>query len=373
MLTGIVLVLAIGSLVYCVLTVIAAAQYRAVYAQKPRDMPPVSILKPLSGSDLGLEENLRSFFEQAYPEFEILLAVPGADDPAAALAERVRAQYPRVPSRLIVTGEAPYANAKVFSLDAMLAEARHDVVVMADSDVRVTPRLLFTLAAELDDERTGIVTCPGRAAPGPSIWSKLEGLTLNTEFLGGVLVARLILGMRFALGPTIAAKREALQDIGGMDAVKDYLSEDFVLGKMAAQAGWRVVLSSYIIEHRIGSQCFRASLKHRLRWDRGTRRSRPWGYMGQVFTNPLPLAMILVLAKPSWWPVLVVTAAFRALAGWATAERLLEDALTRRLWWLVPFADLASFLVWLAAFYGNTIVWRGRKYELLRDGRFRRV
>jgi len=180
-------------------------------------------------------------------------------------------------------------------------------------------------------------------------------------------------GMRFALGPTIAARRQTLADIGGFDAVKDYLSEDFVIGKLAAEKGWQVVLSSYVIEHHIGSQPLGANLRHRLRWNRGTRRSRPWGYVGQVFTNPLPLALLLCALKPAWWPVLAVTAVLRAADAWATAERILRDPLTRGLWWLVPLADVTGFLLWLAAFYGNTIVWRGRKYELLRDGTFRRI
>jgi ceramide glucosyltransferase len=186
-------------------------------------------------------------------------------------------------------------------------------------------------------------------------------------------MARWMEGMRFALGPTLAARRQTLAGIGGFDAVKDYLSEDFVIGKLAAKAGWGVLLSSYVIEHHIGSQPFAANLRHRLRWNRGTRRSRPWGYLGQVFTNPLPLAILLVALRPSWWPVLVVTATLRAVAAWATAERVLHDPLTRRLWWQVPLSDVISFFLWLAAFYGKTIQWRGRKYELLRDGRFRRV
>lgn len=372
MLTALSLLVA-GSLVYCVLVVIAAARYWSVVPRKSAGLPPVSILKPLFGVDPGLEDHLRSFFEQRYPDFEILFAVRHADDPAVAVAERVSAQFPRLLSRLIVTGEPPYPNAKVFSLSHMVAAAHHDILVMADSDVQVTPYLLMTLASEFQDARTGVVTCPYRAAPGPSFWSRLEGISLNTEFLAGVLVARWMEGMRFALGPALAARRQTLAEIGGFDAVKDYLSEDFVIGKLAAEKGWHVVLSSYVIDHHIGSQPLGANLRHRLRWNRGTRRSRPWGYVGQVFTNPLPLALLLFALKPAWWPVLLVTATLRIADAWATAGRILRDPLTRRWWWQVPLADIAGFLLWLAAFYGNTIVWRGRKYALLRDGTFRPV
>ncbi len=367
------LVLVTASLVYCVLAIVAAAKYRAVRPMKLHMAPPMSVLKPLAGIDDGLEENLRSFFQQAYPRFEILFAVRSPHDPAVPLVERLRAEYPAVPSQLLITGEPPYANAKVYSLDRMLAAARFDLIVMADSDVRVTTDMLSVLAAEFQEKRLGLITCPYRAVPGRSFWTTLEAVGINTEFMSGVLVARMMDGMKFALGPTIAARREALQSIGGFDAVKDFLAEDYVMGKLVAAQGYQVILSSYVIEHRIGSQKLIANLKHRLRWNRSTRRSRPLGYIGQLFTHPIPLALLVVAANPSWWPVLLLTALFRAAAGWATAWWALRDPLSRRLWWLVPLQDLASFLMWLGGFFGNTILWRGRRYYVLPDGRFEPV
>ena len=365
--------LVIGSLVYCVLTIIAAVRYRAVRPAVLDTAPAISILKPLAGVDDGLEENLRSFFEQRYGCFEILFAVRSAEDPAIAVVERLQSSYPGIPSRLIVTGEPPYANAKVFSLDRMLAAASYDLLVMADSDTQVSPAMLQTIAAEFQDPRLGLATCPYRAVPGRSFWSTLEAVGLNTEFISGVLVARMLDGMKFALGPTIAARRETLERIGGFDAVKDYLAEDFVMGKLAAERGFGVILSSYVIDHRIGAQPFVANLKHRLRWNRSTRRSRPWGYVGQVFTNPLPPALLLWSVEPSWWPLVLVAVVFRLAAGWATAGHALRDPLVRRWWWLVPVQDMAGFLVWAGGFFGNTILWRGRKYYLLPDGRFELV
>ncbi len=378
MLAAILLVLVGGSLVFCLLAVIAAVRYRAV---RPAPLgpdawnvaPAISILKPLSGAEEGLEENLRSFFEQCYPDFEILLAVRSAQDAAVPIAERLRARYPAVPSRMMVTGEPPYPNAKVYSLDSMLAAARHRLLVMADSDTRVTPDMLATVAAEFQDPKLALVTCPYRAVPGPSFWSTLEALGLNTEFAGGVLVARMLDGMKFALGPAIAVWRDTLEGVGGMAALKNYQAEDYVLGKRVADSGARVILSSYVIEHRIGSQGLMANLRHRLRWNRSTRRSRPWGYVGQLFTHPLPLALLLAAVEPRWWPVVPLAAVFRAAGGWVTAMYALDDPLTRRLWWLGPLQDIASFLVWMAGFFGNTIQWRGRKYVLLRDGTFELV
>jgi ceramide glucosyltransferase len=364
------LALVAGSWVYCVLAVVAARRYLSVRPPKLLTSVPVSVLKPLAGVDEGLERNLRTFFEQDYPDFEILMAVRQETDPAVGLVRRLQAEYPRVSSRLLVTGEPPYPNAKVFSLDRMLAEARYDLLVMSDSDIRVTPSLLRTLAAEFHDPRVGLASCPYRAVPGKSFWSLLEALGLNTEFLAGVLVARLLDGMQFALGPTIAARRETLLRIGGFDRLKHYLAEDFVMGKLAAELGCGVILSSYVLEHHIGGQPLGANLRHRLRWNRSTRRSRPWGYIGQVFTNPLPPALLLWAFRPAWWPLVLATALFRAAAAWAVAGPVLHDPLTLRRCWLLPPQDLAAFLVWIAGFFGNTILWRGREYQLLRDGRF---
>ena len=362
-----------GALVYCVLTIVAAARYHAVRPPALTGMTPVSVLKPLAGVDDGLEENLRSFFEQDYPAFEMLFSVRSASDPAAAVVERLRAAYPQVPSQLIVTGEPPYANHKVYSLALMMSAARHDLLVMADSDIRVTRGMLRTVAAEFQDPRLGLATCPYRAVPGRSFWNTLEAIGLNTEFIGGVLVARMLDGMKFALGPTIVARRATLEGIGGFDAVKEFLAEDFVMGKLAAEKGHGVILSSYVIEHRIGAQSLAANLKHRLRWNRSTRRSRPAGYTGQLFTIPLPLAVILWVTQPAWWGLAVTVILLRAVAGWATAGLVLRDPLTARLFWLVPVQDFLSLLMWVGGFFGNTIVWRGRKYYLRPDGRFEPV
>lgn len=363
-------ILLVGSLAYCVLTVAAARHYLNERSPQESAFPPISILKPLSGIDEGLEENLRSFFAQDYPDFEILLAVHFPDDPAIPVVESIRRQFPQIPSRLIVTNEPPYANHKVFSLARAAAEAHNELLLMSDSDVRVSPVLLRCVAKEFQDSRVGLVTCPYRAVPGLSLWTTLEAIGMNTEFLSGVLVARMLNGMDFALGCTLTLRRKALQQIGGFDLLKDYLAEDFVMGKKVSESGWRVLLSCAIIEHRIGSQNWSRSITHRLRWARSTRRSRPLGYIGQIFTNPLPLALLLCVVWPPGWWLAILALSFRAAAAWATAGWILCDPLVRTRWWLIPLQDLLSFAIWIGGFFGNTIVWRGRKYYLFPDGKF---
>ena len=362
--------LVLGSWVFCGLVVAAARAYRRVRPAAAARREPVSVLKPLHGLDDGLEENLRSFFEQDYPEFELLFAAREADDAGLALARRLAAEYAQIPARFCVTGEPPYANAKVWALETMTREARHHLLVMSDSDIRVTPELLSVIAAEFSNPRLGVATCPYRATPGASFWSMLEAIGMNTEFWGGVFTARLVeRGVQFAVGPTIAARPEAIEAAGGWPRLAGYLAEDFVLGQRAARAGYEVILSSYIVEHRIGAQPMRANFAHRLRWNRSTRRSRPAGYAGQIFTNPLPLALAFIAAMPAWWWVIVPAAVLRAWAAHEVSGRTLRDPLCRR-WWLIPLQDLLSFAFWLAGFFGNTIEWRGRRYRLLADGRF---
>jgi ceramide glucosyltransferase len=323
------------------------------------------MLKPLAGLDDGLELNLRSFFAQEYAgEFEILFAVRTPADPATDLVRRLQSEYPQVASRLLIAGEPPYANAKVWSLDRMMRAAQHDLLVMADSDIRVTPDLLTRLAQEEFD----LTTCPYRAVGGPSLWSRLEAVGLNTEFIAGLLVARLVEGgVKFAVGPTIAARKAVIEAIGGFDKLKDYLAEDFVMGALAAQKGFNVQLSSYVVEHRIGSEPMGKNFAHRLRWNRSTRRSRPAGYVGQVFTNPLPFAMLLWWTAPAWWPFAALVIGVRFVVAYYVARRVLRASVHPV---LVLLQDWLSLFFWIAGFFGNTIDWRGRRYRLQKDGTF---
>ena len=361
--------LLVGSLVYCVLIVLAARKYLAVRLLPSHSSPPITVMKPLSGLDEGLYENLRSFFEQDYPRFEVLFAVRHMEDPAVQVARKVMDEFHNVPARLIAVGEPPSPNAKVFSLRRMLELAQYEIIVMADSDTRVDTGFLKVVAAEMKDD-VGLVTCPYRAVAGNSSWTRLEAIGLNTEFLGGVLVARFLMGMDFALGPAIAARKSVLEQIGGLARLENYLAEDFVMGNLVAASGHRVILSSYRIEHRIGRQSFKGNLEHRLRWARSTRRSRRMGYLGLLFTNPLPLSLLLCVVHLQWYPLAMVALLFRAAAAWAVAVEVLHDPLTRRNWWLIPVQDLLSFGVWVGGFFGRSINWRGRRYNIQKDGTY---
>jgi ceramide glucosyltransferase len=361
-----------GATVYSLLAAYATLRYlrdRQALPEAAGELPPVSILAPLAGVDAGLEANLRSFLEQDYPCFEVVFAVRFEDEYAAGVARKLIAEYPHVASRLLVTGPPDWTNAKVFALDHLLREARHELIVMLDSDVRVGPGLLRALAREFSDPRLGLATCPYRAVPEPSLWSRLEALAINTHFFAGVLSARLLEGMKFALGPGLAIRRAVFEEVGGAASLRDYLAEDFILGKRVFEAGHGVILSSFVIGHHIGGPRFAENLLHRIRWARSNRRSRPKGYWGELFTHPLPPSLLLWALFPAWWPLAAAALAGRFFSAALLAAPFLADPLARRRWWLLPASDLLAFLVWLTGFFGRTVIWRNRRYELQPDGR----
>jgi ceramide glucosyltransferase len=365
--------LLLSSVVYCVLAIVAAARY--LHSGVPRsaalrDLPPVSVLRPLAGAEDNTEANLRSLFEQRYTHFEILLSVHEEADPAADIARRLMAAYPRIAARLIIAGVSPFPNAKVWSLRALLPEARHETIVMSDSDICIGPDGLATIVSELLQPGVALVTCPYRAIGGPRFWSKVEALGLNTEFLGGLLTARLLNGVDFAIGCTIGTRRADLDGIGGLENLQRYLAEDFMMGSLMRGRGKTIVLSRCIIEHHIGNDGFLKTWKHRLRWARSTRRSRPLGYLGELFTRTTAIAIALWIVAPAAWEFAVLALIFRAAAQWATGIWVLEDPLVASYWWLLPIEDITGFVTWVLGFFGKTIVWRGRKLTLARDGSF---
>jgi ceramide glucosyltransferase len=365
------LALLTGSLVYCLLAIRGALLYLRSGAARLTDYPPVSVLRPMAGAEDNTEANLRSVFEQRYAgEFEVLLSVHEESDPAAAVARRVMADFPGVPARLIVAGVSPLPNAKVWSLRALLPEARFECLAMTDSDIRLEPDCLATVMSELAQTNVALVTCPYRAAAGPRFWPRIEALGLNTDFLAGMLTQRMLNGMDFAIGCTVATRRAELAAIGGLEHLQRYLAEDFMMGNLMRRAGREVVLSRSVIEHYIGNDGFVKNGKHRLRWARSTRRSRPAGYLGEIFTKPVALGLILTAAAPQFWPALVVAFALRGAVAWITAVKILRDPGIAKRWWLLPVEDIATFVTWLLGLFGKRILWRGRWLVVARDGSF---
>jgi ceramide glucosyltransferase len=346
---------------------------------RPGFTPALSLLKPLHGAEPGLEAYLDTFFRQDYPAYEILFCARSADDAGLAMARRVAARHAQIPVQFLWTGGVPdYINAKVASMELMEAHAAHEILVISDSDVRVAPDYLRSVALAFEDERVGGMCClyRGVAAEG-GLWARLEAAGMSVEMSAGVLVARLMEGMQFTLGPTMAFRRETIRKMGGFKVTADYCADDFILGNETYRLGQRVVLSHHAIDHMVLHSGLAGSLKHQVRWMKSTRFSRPKGHFGTALTFSVPFGL-LALAACIWlghslWGV--------ALLGFAVATRLalavgvgglvVGDKSWFGLLVLYPVRDLMGFCFWAASYAGRRILWRGRVFELLPGGKMR--
>src|SRR4051794_2115334 len=254
--------------------------------------PRVTLLKPVCGLEPRLEQNLESFFAQEYPAFEIIFGARTNDDPALRIVERLRDKYPMVPVKIAFSGEPQHPNAKVCSLEKMIEVATTNFYVISDSDVHVEPNYLREIIAPFADAKVGVVTCLYRGVPTGGTWSRLEALGMSVEMTAGVLSANTLEGMKFALGPTMIARREALEQMGGIGTLADYCSDDFLLGNLIAEAGWKVILSHHVIDHIVLNRNFKSSILHQVRWMKSTRFSRPKGHFGTVLTFAMPFGII---------------------------------------------------------------------------------
>jgi ceramide glucosyltransferase len=342
-------------------------------AAKTSDFPPVSVLKPVHGREAQLKENIESFFRQDYPAFEILFAADDASDAALDVIREVSARYPKILCRILITGKPPWPNPPAYCFYRMTEVAQHDILVTSDSDVEVAPSYLREVVAPLLDPKTGMVTCVYRGKNAAGIWSGLTAIGMSVEMTAGVLVASLLEGIKFGLGPTIAVKREAVTRIGGYEALGDYFANDFMIGNLIDKAGYRVVLSHHVIDHVVSQKTFQTMWDNQLRWAKSTRYSRPKGHLGSGLIFAVPYGLLgfiaaLPLGKPTWGV---------ALLGAAIANRVLEslligwgavrDRVALKKLWLYPIRDVLGFVVWVASYTNTGAVWRDSRYELKGD------
>src|SRR5437870_6377925 len=258
-------------------------------ASSPQETPPVSILKPLKGSDPDIYDSLRSHCVQDYPEYEIIFGVTDRCDPAVEIIERLIREFPQLTIQFVICEKDLGTNTKVSNLAQMLPVARYDHLIVNDGDIRVEPDYLRRVIAPLNDSNVGMVTCLYRGVAAPTLGSRLESIGISTDFSGGVLVARQIEGgVRFGMGSTLAFRRPDLEAIGGFEAFVDYLADDYEIGRRIADRGLKVELSEVVVETFIPFYALRQFVDHQLRWDRTVRDSRRWGYFGLVVTFGLP-------------------------------------------------------------------------------------
>ena len=336
------------------------------------DQPPVTVLKPLCGADPGLYKNLRSFCEQNYSAWQIVFGVRSADDPAIEIVRRLMANYPDADIALVVGGDETAGNRKIGNLLSMLPAARHELLVIADSDVRVSRNYLAEVTAPLSDPTVGLVTCLYRALPAPGFWSRFTCLFVNHSFLTQALTAEALNIGGGCFGPTMALRRQTLNAVGGFNAIAGHLADDHALGAAARRLGLKVVLSSYLLDKVIAEPSFRALLQHELRWARTIRAIAPAGFAGSFLTHATALAMLALPFEALYDTleiegrvVFALALLCRAAVAWQVDRSL---RLPRTPLWLLLARDLLSFGIFLAGFFTRRVVWRGQLFHVGRDG-----
>jgi ceramide glucosyltransferase len=375
----------VSSTVYLALALVAARRFRrradigGAREAAPAAWPPVTILKPLHGFEPRLEECLESFFALDYPDFELVFAARDAADAAWPTVARLQARYPQVRTSILYTGAPRYSNAKVSALERMVDAAAFSQLIITDSDARVPVDCVRVIVRPLLDPAVGLVTCLYRGVPIGGMCSQLEALGMSVELTAGVLVADMLEGMKFALGPLMATRRDVLDLVGGIASLGEYCADDYVLGARTDAAGKRVVLSDLVIEHVVVNRTLSASLQHQARWMRSTRFSRPKGHVGTGLTFALPFGLLGLAAAVADHRAGVGVALF----GWAVLNRMLlsvvvgwgvvRDPEARRRCWLYPLRDLLGFGIWCSSFAGADIVWRDDRYTLEPGGLMRAV
>jgi ceramide glucosyltransferase len=369
------LVAVLAPLAYYVFAIFAARRFFAGRPPSPSDfLPPVSILRPIHGLDRETYENYASFCRQDYPDFEMLFCVSDENDPAVPTIRKLIEDFPERPIRLLVGSEPLGVSDKVNKLCRMAKEARHDLLIVCDSDVRVELGYLRAIAAPFADPAVGAVTCLYRGLTDPtddSLAANLEALGNSTDFAAGVLVAGRLEGIDFALGATMATTKKHLAEIGGFESMVDYFSDDYEFGNRIARRGYRVELSRFPVSIAYPRETLAQAFRHQTRWNASIKHSRPWGHLGLIFTQGLPWTILAAALAPYDSLAAAYLCAYlvlRAWMAWAVGATGMRDDLVRRKLWMVPLRDAFGFAAWLASFFPQRIHWRGQQFYV-RDRR----
>ena len=347
------------------------------YRERPHECiqsePPVSVLKPLNGLDVQLYANLSSFCAQHYPTFQIVFAVASHDDPALPIVARVVREYPDLDLALVVDSRTLGTNYKISNVANAYRLAKYDIVVIADSDMRVEPDYLSRIAAAFAAPNTGAVTCLYTGSSGAGFASTLASMFINESFLPSVLVALRLQALNFCFGATMAVRRDVLRRIGGFEALASQLADDYLLGKLVSALGCEVRLASCVAKNWVYESDLRALWHHEIRWARTVRTVRPISYVFSVITQALPLTAIAWLLSNSTYAALLLSAALalRVILNLAIRTRFRIPG--RATWWLIPVRDMLSFAVWAASFLGREVRWQGNTFAVRADGQLRGI
>jgi len=359
--------LAAGSLAYSLIALVAICVRTRTAHSIPAHAPAVTILKPLCGADPETYECLRSFCDQIYPEFQLVFGVSSETDPAISIVHRLQNEFPQRDLQIMIDRRQHGSSRKVSNLINMMSLARHEYLVLADSDVRVTRDYLARVIAPLLDSGVGIVTCPYRGNPRGGLWPLLGALFINEWFIPSVRVAALAGSRSFAFGATIAIRRQVLARIGGLSSIANQLADDYRLGELTRRAGLRTVLSDVVVETYVAERSLADLVQHELRWLRTIRALRPLGYGFSIVTFGVPVAMLGTLVAGGAAPavgMLAVAMLARLMLHLATRAR----GAPKFQLLVLPFRDVLSLALWCWSFVTRRVRWREDHYRITRDG-----
>ena len=363
------------ALAYCLISLLCALKYfkkRSPIPSQPAP-PGVSILKPVKGMDEDSYDNFASFCSQEYAgKLELVFAVASPDDAAIPVIQQLMDDFTNHDIRLVINPALHGPNQKVSNLINAFPQLSHDIIIVSDSDISVEPDYLQSVTAHFSDPQVGLVTSLYRTSDVHGIATALEATGFTAEMIPNVLVARQLEGLSFALGASMALRREALLAIGGFEELANYLADDYQLGNKIHQAGWRIALDPCFVESVIKPENLMTVLSRQLRWARTMRVSRPGGYLASGFTLPFPAALLATLLAPS--PavgVAAVTLLYGVRLGVITlfSRRFVRDNLFPRWIWLLPLRDMLAFFTWALSFLGNRVEWRGSRFVLKPGGK----
>lgn len=367
-------------LIFCLLTLYSAVSFFSREAGRGQDTPvftpPVSLLKPVKGADAGSFDNFASFCRQQYPCFQIVFAAASAEDPAIPVIRQLMERFPDTDIDLVIDGRIHGLNYKVSNLINAFPRAKHDILIVCDSDIRVPAGYLQAVCSSFADPQVGLVTSLYRCSATPNAATAIEGLGFSAEMVPNVMTAAKLEGLSFALGASMAVRREALDAIGGFEALVDYLADDYQLGNKIHRAGYRLALSGCFVESVMHRESLATVLSRQLRWARTMRVSRPGGYLASGVTQPVPaalLALIVSWGHPAGGAAVALLYVARCVVATLFSRRFVRDNLLPRYLWLLPLRDMLAFGTWALSFLGSRVRWRGNLFRVLPDGKLHEI
>jgi ceramide glucosyltransferase len=371
------LVMAAAPLAYYLVAIFAALRFfrREPGQRTVESPPPVSLLKPVHGVDFASKINFESFCRQNYPEYEILFCVNDLEDPAVPLIRQSIQDSPHCSIRILSNAPRLGSNQKVNNLILLAREAKYEIVVQSDGDVRVSPDYLKNVVAEFADPAVGVVSCFYRGVTEENFWAEVEAVGAASDFFAGALVANLPGEVTFALGASVATTKTWLARIGGYEALADLLPDDYEIGNRVHRAGGKVLLSREAVWTMYPAQTLKSFWEHQVRWARTVRLVRPASFFGLVVTHGLPWCVLAAVVAPTASIGAGFVGAYlvlRLLMAWVVGVWGVNDEVLRKKLWLVPLRDAIHFAVWVAGFASNRVKWGGVEYAI-EGGKMREV